>query len=1132
MSKYALYGTFLQMAFATLLLASPSIGQKRSIYEIPVAIQAQEEVRLQKLFGEIERQSGLKFTYNHRLVNDRVMVRLSASPYSSLGELLTDVSRQHSLSFKRIDENIHVSKTSNANTVRVEERPVVVADVKVSGTVTSGEDNLPLPGVSILVKGSTLGTTTDVNGAYSLSVPEGSTLRFSFIGFITQEVVVTTNQTINITLQPDLAQLEEIVVIGYGTQDRRSLSSSVSSVSAKDLTATPVADPAQAIQGRMAGVVVVQNSGAPGGTGGTAIRIRGISSITGTNNPLIVLDGFPLPDQGADNVLNSLSPNEIESIDVLKDAAAAAIYGVRGSNGVIIITTKRGKEGTTTLNVDMYRGVQQAWRLPQMLNAREYSIINSEARLAGGDLPLPRLVNPDAIEQEMGAGTNWLNEIFRVAAMQNIAINASGGNEKAQFALSTAYFKQDGIIYNTGFDRFNVRFNGNLNVGKRLKLGNNLTLTRTQERPTDTFSAFNSVILLALTSPPTVSPFNPDGSYAGGIGSIDGFDEPNPVYQLEVPQITNTRYRAIGTVFADYEITKGLTFRANLGTDFLMQNIRTFNPAIPSTGGRPIAVTGVTEQTNFNPSYLAEFTLAYNRKFGDHQIDAVAGYTVQENNFNFLGAGRSGYTRIDLPVLSDNAHVPRNLSETFNFGGFGLTRLLSYVARANYDYKGKYLFGVTVRRDGSSNFGPGNRFATFPSFSAAWRVSDEDFMQDIPAISNLKMRFSYGFTGNQNVGAFAFLARINTGIQYPFGDSSGSGGANAGAAPTATPNPDLRWERNGQANLGIDLGLFRNRLEVTLDAYVRRSVDLIFNVPPPDVSGTFEAVPFNTGNMENRGIDLAINSVNIDRDGLRWNTNFVVSAFRNRVTSLGLGAPINNGFARIQGGALRVAEGFPAFYFFGFQTDGLFQTREEVAAHAAQTPGIDPGTSTAPGDIRFRDINGDGIINDQDRTNLGNSFPTFTYGLTNNVSWKNFDLSIFLFGSAGNKVLNFNRWYTESGVSNGNFSRNVLDRWTGPGTSNDVPRMILNDPNSNNRVSDRFVEDASFLRIKNVRLGYTIPQDLSKKLSMGRIQVYTSAQNLATFTRYTGFDPEVGGGVDIGFYPQARTFLIGVTADF
>lgn len=1005
-------------------------------------------------------------------------------------------------------------------------------EIKVSGKVTdaTGES---LPGVSIRIKGSSGGVQTAATGIFSITVPSAQTiLVFSYIGYVIQEVNVNGRTAVNITLLEDKTDLQEVVVIGYGTQQRSSVSSAISSVTAKEITATPIADAAQALQGRVAGVTITQNSGAPGGTGGTAIRIRGISSVTGTNNPLIVVDGFPLPDQGSDNVLNSFGPGDIESIDVLKDASAASIYGVRGSNGVILITTKRGKDGVATINADVYRGYQQAWQLPKMLNAREYAIINSEARIASLLNPIPKLADPNAVATQYGEGTDWLDQIFRGAAMTNASVNISGGSDKAKYAFSTGYFQQDGIIEETSFERFNLRFNGDLQANKRLKIGNSLSMSRIKEDPADTYSAFNSVILLALTAPPTVSARNPDGTYAGGNGGLDGFDEPNPIYSLEVPQFLNTKFRLTGTVFGEYEILTGLKFKANLGLDFSTQSLRGYNPAIPSSGGRPIIRTGVTDQTSFSPNYLGEFTLNYTKKINKHNFSVLGGYTAQENTFNTVGGGRTGYNVLGFPVLNDNIFRPTDLSETYNFNGYNSATLLSYIGRVNYDFNNKYIFQASFRRDGSSNFGPDNRFANFSAFSFAWRAIDESFVKDLEWLSDLKLRLSYGTVGNQDVPAFSYLAGINSGIGYAFGNNQGSGGLVSGAAPTALSNPNLGWEKNQQINIGLDFGFFKNRLITNIDLYSRKSLDLLFRVPVPSTSGTYEPIPFNTGDMVNRGIDFTLNSINFEKPNFRWNSTLVLSAYKNELTSLGLASPINNGFARIPGGSLRIEQGFPVNYFYGFKTAGIFQNQAEVNAHAAQTLGTNSATSTAPGDIRFVDINGDGVINDQDRTNLGNSIPTFTYGFTNNITFKNFDLSIFLQGSEGNKVLNFNRWYTESGVSNGNYSKAFLGRWTGEGTSNSIPRAIQNDPNQNNRVSDRFVEDASYLRIKNVRLGYSIPAKWMKAAKIQKIQLYGSVQNLATFTNYSGFDPEVGGGVDIGFYPQPRTILLGFNANF
>ncbi|MFN0049377.1 MAG: SusC/RagA family TonB-linked outer membrane protein, partial [Cytophagales bacterium] len=891
-----------------------------------------------------------------------------------------------------------------------------------------------------------------------------------------------------------------------------------------------------------AGVSITQNSGAPGGTGGTSIRIRGISSLTSTNNPLIVLDGFPLPDQNADNVLNTFSPNEIERIDVLKDAGAVAIYGVRGSNGVIMITTKRGLAGKTNVNVNFYQGYQEVWRLPTMANAREYATLNNEARIASGLAPFEKLANPAAVESQFGNGTDWLKSIFRGAAITNFNINMQSGNDKMKYSLAAGYFKQDGIILNSDYERFSFRFNGDLNVGKKLKVGNSISMNRTSERPVNTYDPFNSVILLAMTAPPTVLPRNPDGSYAGGDGT-EGFAEPNPLYILETQtDYRNIRYRMTGSAFAEYEIIKNLKFKALGGLDFLMSNQRGFYPNIPSSGGRPVARTSAGESTNFNPSYLGDLTLGYERKFGKHDLSAVVGYSVQDNQNNYLGAGRTGYTRNDLRGFG--SYSPVSFDETFNYGGFGTVRLESYFARANYNFNDKYLLTASIRRDGSSNFGPENKFATFPALSFAWRAINEKFINDlnIKPLSDLKFRTSYGASGNSNIGAFTYLSLLSS-SDYAFGNSSGVNGAQVATAPNRLSNPKVGWESNLQFNVGVDIGLFNNRVQLQADFYNRVSSNFLLYVAPPAVAGTPDATPFNTGNMTNNGMDLSLNTINLDTKGFKWTTNVVIGTYVNKVTSLGLGQPINNEFARIQGGALRVEVGQPAYYFYGYKTEGIFQNQAEIDAHAVQTAGNDPSTSTAPGDIKFKDVNGDGIINADDRTNIGNSNPTFTYGITNTFSFKGFDLNIFLQGSEGNKVLNFNRWYTESGVSNGNYSKEYLGRWTGEGTTNSIPRAILNDPNRNNYVSDRFVENGSYLRVKNVRLAYTFPAAWSKLVSIGKFQLYATATNLLTFTQYKGLDPEIGGGtdpatgrynggIDIGFYPQARTYSLGVNVDF
>ncbi len=1010
-------------------------------------------------------------------------------------------------------------------------------DFKVSGKVRNKSNGEVLNGATITIKGTSTAVATDAMGQFSISVPEkGAILLFTYTGFKTVTYPVKNKMSnIDILMEDANGSLNEVVVVGYGTKRRKDLSTAVSSISAKDITSTPTADAAQALQGKVSGVTIVQNSGAPGGTGGTRIRIRGISSITGTNNPLIVVDGYPLPDQNADNVLNSFGTGDIESIDVLKDAAAASIYGQRASNGVIMITTKRGRPGRASITVDIYRGIQKAWDLPDMLNAKEYAILNSEARIGSGLTPIPKLADYNAVEAQYGKGTNWLNEVFRRAAMQSVNLTATGGSDKAQYLFSAGYFLQDGIIYKTDVERFNLRFNGDVKVNDHIKIGNSISMSKMTEHGADTYSPFNSVILLALMAPPTVSPRNADGTYAGGNGSVDGFSEPNPIYQLEVPRNVYTKYRVNGNIFTEISFLKSLKFKALFGADYNYQEINNFSPATPASGGNVYNLTNYSAQKGLYPDYLAEYTLSYDKTFHKkHKVNAIVGYTFQENKYSYLVAGRGGNFTQNIPVLNNQVFLATDVAQTYNSAEDGVNkRAISYFGRVNYEFDGRGYFGFSIRRDGTSNFAPGNKFATFPAFSAAWRLSQEPFMRNVKWVNELKVRSSFGYTGNPDVTGNAFIQSINQSFQYTLGNSSGSGGIVTGAAPSRTYNPNIKWEKNEQLNFGVDLTAFNSRINMSLDVYQRRSRDLILYVAPPLISGTYESVPFNTGLMQNRGIDLTITGKVLNKPGgLNWTATGVLGTYKNKVVSMGLSAPIDNGFTRITGGSRRIEAGYPVEYFYGFVTEGIFQNYDEINAHAAQSPGVDPTTSTAPGDIKFKDLNNDGIINDKDRTNIGNFNPTFTYGITNNVTYKNFELTVFLQGSQGNKVLNFTRWYTEGGVSNGNYSADVIGRWTSAGTTNTMPRLVLNDPNGNNRVSDRFVEDASYLRLKNIRLSYSLPAKWIMGATMKKAVVYVSSQNLFTITNYSGMDPEVGGGVDIGFYPQARTFLAGVTIDF
>ena len=1001
------------------------------------------------------------------------------------------------------------------------------ADVPVSGRVT-GPDGAGLPGVTVLVLGTSTGTTTNSDGMFSLNAPEGSKLVFSFVGYATQTLTVAAGMpAIALSLREDAKQLTEVVVVGYGTQEKADVTGAIGSVSGRDIATQPVADATQAIQGRVAGVTVTQNSGAPGGAGGTSVRIRGISS-AGNNSPLYVVDGFPLPSSDAggnavENQLNSISPNDIESIDVLKDASATAIYGVRAANGVVIITTKRGKAGKANITVDGYRGVQQVWHKLNLLNAEQYAVINNESRIAKGDPINPKFADP----KSLGAGTDWQKAVFRPSAViQNYSLSATGGSEAARYAVSAGYFQQDGTLNGSNFERFTVRANGDVSLNKYVKIGNSLAISHLEDRQLNTGNDEFGVLNNVIQTPPTLPVYNPNGTWYEPTATLDNYIEPNPVLQSLITNSKFVRNRILGTFYVELEPLKGLRFRTNVGADLIFDNNNGFTPSLGANSPRN-SIAGAYSSSNYNPSYLIENTLTYDRTLAEkHHLTVLLGQSAQQFTYSYLSAGRNGYVRNDLQTINNG---PINAS--LGNGGTGVSppedRLASYFGRVNYEFAGKYLLSATMRYDGTSAFAPGYQFGFFPGASLGWRLSEESFIKDISTISNLKLRVGYGKVGNPlNAGRFAYLATINSGITYPFGPN---GAINTGSAPTRSPNLDLRWENNYQANVGVDVGLFGNRLELSADVYDRRSPNLISYVPAYLVTGTYESVPTNALSAYNRGFDLSVSTRNIvaEGSGLSWNSSLIFSTFKNQISDLGVGAPFNGTATRTGTAIVRYDKGQPFGSFYGYVADGLFQTPEDVKSHATQS-------GAAPGDIRFKDINGDGKISDLDRTFIGSPIPKFTYGLNNTVTWKGFDLNAFIQGSQGNKVYNLNRVYTEGGLtSNGNSSTRVLARWTGAGTSNEVPRAIAGDPNQNLRVSSYFVEDGSYLRLKVLTLGYSLPKAFLNRFGTQTVRVYGTAQNLVTLTKYSGFDPELGSsGIDRGIYPQSRVYLAGISLGF
>ncbi|MDN3670665.1 TonB-dependent receptor [Echinicola jeungdonensis] len=976
----------------------------------------------------------------------------------------------------------------------------------VKGTVNdpSGES---IPGATVRLKGSSnIGTITDLEGRYELKIPEeneNGTLVFSFVGYKKQEVVINGRSTINITLQADMQSLDEVVVVGYGSQKKKDITGAIGSVDTEDIKSMPVPTVSNAIQGRTAGVQVVV-SGQPGAD--ATFRIRGTGTIN-NSNPLLVIDGVPTT-----SGLNQINMNDVESIQVLKDASAAAIYGSRGANGVVIITTKKGANGEGSLNFDVYSGVQQVANPLEMLNAAQFAVLHNEMMENNGLETRPDFSDPSS----WGEGTDWLGTLFRTAPQQSYSLSYSNGNEKSNVYASASVLDQKGVVMETGYRRYTLQLNSDVLVFDRLKFGNNLTLNHDVNKSGD-YSIRNAMAAL-----PTQSIYNEDGSYAGPVGRPSWYgDISNPIGKARLVENSTLGYNIRGSVYGDLEITENLSFKSTAGIQANFWDTRTWSP---SYDWQPIPQPEAFLSRNFHKSitWLWDNTLTYRKVFGDHQITAMLGTSMQENRFDFMGGSVQGFASEVTQQLDNGTEQPTLGGNASEWG------LMSYMARANYDYKGKYLLTGTLRRDGSSRFGAGNKWGVFPSGSFAWRVSNEEFFKSV-AISDLKIRAGYGVTGNQEIGNYSFASALSTG-QYNF-----NGTLVPTVVPAIMPNPNVRWEAVEQINVGIDASIWQDRLTVTLDGYIKNTNDMLVPMAVPVSTGYSDIVvpQINAGKISNKGIELSIGSTNIQREDFIWTSDFNVSYNHNEVISLNDTVPMTTGSVGFNYNLARIQAGRSINEFYGFVTNGLFQTQEEVENYAVQVGGSDPFNRTSAGDIKFKDLNNDGVINDEDRTFIGNPNPDFIFALNNNLTFKNFDLSLFLQGVAGNQIFNANRIWAEGMAVAQNQTTETLNRWTGEGTSNEMPRAVFNDPNKNTRPSDRYIEDGSYLRVKNVTLGYNFPESILNRFSLSKLRVYGSAQNLYTFTQYQGMDPEVPiNGIDLNVYPVTRTLTLGVNLSF
>ncbi len=978
---------------------------------------------------------------------------------------------------------------------------------------------LPIAGASVQVRGTNLGTVTGADGSYSISVPSNAnTLVVTGSQLMRQEVGLSANQTtVNITMQAAERSLQEVVVTGYAVQRRREVTGSVDRISAREIENLPITSPDQALQGRAAGVTVTNNSGTPGSS--INVNIRGIGSISASSQPLYIVDGIPINTGSFSQVgvggqtLNSLvdiNPNEIESFEVLKDAAATAVYGARAANGVVLITTKRGRNQRTKINVSSSYGIQKAWRRIETITGPEYvALVQEGVRNRFGASIVPSQLGLTGLDADPSTypTTNWQDLIFRSAPIAQHDISAQGGNERTRFYVGGGYFEQQGIIIGSSFRRYNFRINLDNNVTDKFKISTGFSGSRTRTSRTNNDNNIYGVLSTAVLNGSYYSPFNPDGTYVRDPNS----SIENPLLSGNEIYNNANNNRILGNLAGEYQILPSLSFRTTLGVDYTQLNELQFFPSISAAGA------GTNGQANegYNNvlNLINENILNFTKSFGSHNLTLIGVASYQKNRFESIFGQALQFPGNSIRRLSAGSTKSILTSDENSQG------IIGYVGRANYNYKGRYLFSASVRRDGISNFGENKRYGTFPAFSAGWVLGDEDFMKGIRPLTNLKIRGSYGITGNAiGIGLFASRPLVGVGANYL--------SSAPGLAPSQLGNPNLSWEEARQADLALEVGLF-NRINLTVEGYKKNTNKLLLARPLVGSSG-FTTVTENVGELENMGLEFQLNTRNIAKKDFTWTTDLNLTFQQNIVKKLQGGTPFAAGFASW------VQEGESIGSFRGYKVAGIFQTQDEINAAPFQN------SNTRPGDIRFVDINGDNKITTDDQTILGNAIPKFFGGLTNNLSYKGFELNAFIQFVSGNKIYNNTRAFSEGMNSVFGQTVGVRDRWQPSKTSTTVPRAVFGDPANNRRVSDRWVEDGSYLRLKNVVLSYGLPAAVTNRLHVSTFRVFVQGQNLVTRTKYKGFDPEVSTfsttntapGTDFLTFPQARTITFGLNLGF
>ncbi|MBK9565181.1 MAG: TonB-dependent receptor [Saprospiraceae bacterium] len=1000
-------------------------------------------------------------------------------------------------------------------------------------------DGTPMIGVEVLEKSTTNGTVTDVDGSYTLKVnSSNSILVFNYLGYRVIEVPVGSQLIIDVVMEEESKILDDIIVTGYRKETRSDVSTAISSIKSKDVEKLVVSGVEQALQGQAPGISVTQVTGSPGDD--MAVRIRGAGTL-GNNNPLFIVDGVPTSGN-----INMFSVNDIQSIEVLKDGASAAIFGSRASNGVILITTKRGKSGKTSFSFNVSSGIQTPVRLPKLLNSRDYLIIRNEAITNANKLRNPAnqiaTYNPAIVDTL--PDVNWLDRVFSNAPIRQYALSAMTGTDNSNLYVSADYQDQDGIFRGQNFKKYQIRINGETG-NKWLKLGNNLSFGHTSRKVIgssgDGFGPGNelSAIRYALIASPVFSGKYKDGTdvkVTSELGDplLYGDGNANPLVLIDHTDWHINRSRIFGNVFLELNPAEGLKIRTTLGGDFSFEKDKLFKEFLSDAIYNP---TSLNEGRVFNQTLIWNSTATYDKKFGKHKTSALIGTEAIQNHTDYLGASANNFRRTDPLFRYLNASVADDIK---NLGVSGIATewgLVSYFGLASYNYDNKYLLSVALRKDGSSRFGKDNRWGVFPSVSAGWIVSNEAFLKESDIISELKIRASWGKLGNQEIGVYPYSSLVSTGDRvYTFGDKIVTG-----ASILETGNSGIRWESSTQSNLGFDLGLWEDKLTIAADFFKKVSDDVLVRVPIPQ-SGGSQRPPFvNAASIENKGVELALSYRSGTKD-FSYNITPNISIVRNNVVSIAGSEPILGGFGLSDGPLTKTEQGRPIGSFFLWDTEGIFQTQEQIAASPFQSK------DTRPGDIKFRDINNDKIIDDKDRFHAGNPFPDFTYGMQCGVNWKDLDFSVLFQGVQGNDVYFLYGNFAYETQSRGfNSYEDILNRWTPENPNTNIPKVSLDDRNGNRRPSTRFLYDGSYMRIRNISLGYNL-KNLMKVDQISACRVYFTVQNAFTFTKYPGLDPEIQAnandtrglglssdlavGIDWGTVPAPRTYVAGIKVDF